>query len=164
MRRLIGALAIVACLAACRRGGEVFIPEMEGPFGGTYALRQLNDASLPLYFFPNWYPGRGSAPNVQSTTLLSGYLTVRVDGSFIWSTTVEEVAMKQGAYMPEWVTSTVRREAKGTWRYSAATGAVTLEGSDQLGPYVLEGATTSTGLTLTSTFTGRVNSTFVLEK
>ncbi len=72
--------------------------------------------------------------------------------------------MKQGAYMPEWVTSTVRREAKGTWRYSAATGAVTLEGSDQLGPYVLEGATTSTGLTLTSTFTGRVNSTFVLEK
>ena len=164
MRRLIGTLAIVACFAACSRGGEVFVPEMEGPFGGTYALRQLNDAPLPLYFSPVWYPGQGTGRNVQSTTMLSGYLTVRADGSFIWSTMVEEVAAKQGAYMPEWVVSTVRREAQGNWRYNASTGAVTLDGIDQFGPYVLEGSATSAGLTLSSRFTNRVNSTFVLEK
>ena len=164
MRRLIGSLAIVACMAACSRGGDVFVPEMEGPFGGTYALRELNDATLPLYFSPTWYPGRGGGSNVQYATMLSGYLTVRADGSFIWSTTVEEVATKQGAYMPEWVTSTVRREAHGTWTYSSSTGAVTLAGSDQFGPYVLEGTTTSKGVTLASTFTGRPNSKFVLEK
>jgi len=164
MRRLIGSLAIVVCLAACSRGGEVFVPEMEGPFGGTYALRQFNDLPLPIYFSPAWYPGRGGAPNVQYTTMLSGYLTVRADGSFIWSTMLEEVAAKVGAYMPEFIVSTVRREADGSWRYSAATGAVTLQGIDQYGPYLLEGTATSTGLTLSSKFTGRQNSTFVLER
>ena len=164
MRRLIGSLAIVVCLVACSRGGEVFVPEMEGPFGGTYTLRQLNDAELPLYFSPTWYPGQGSGPGVQSTTMLSGYLTVRADGSFIWSTMLEEVAAKPGAYMPEWVVSSVRREANGTWRYTPSTGAVSLEGIDRFGPYLLEGSTTSSGLTLVSTFTGRPNSTFVLVK
>ena len=163
MRRLISSLAILACLAACSRG-QTFTDVDDGPFGGVYTLRQLNDAPLPIYFSPMWYPGQGSGPNVVSTTMTSGNLTVRPDGSFTWTTVLEEVATKQNTVLPDYSFSTVRREANGTWTYTAATGAVTLSGVDQFGNYVLTGSATSTTLTLSSTFTGRPNSTFVLER
>ena len=164
MRRLIESLAIVACLAACSKGGETITDVDDGPFGGVYTLRAFNEAPLPLYFAPWWYPGRGGAANILFTTVMSGNLTVRPDGSYTWTTVLEEVSPKPNASLPEFVVSTVRREANGTWTYTATTGAVTLEGIDQLGAYVLTGSATSTGLTLSSTFTSRANSTFVLER
>ena len=164
MRRLIGACAIVASLVACTRGGGETITEPDGPFGGVYSLRQMNEAPLPLYFSPAWYPGRGSSPGVQTTTLLSGNLLVRPDGTYTWTTMLEEVTLKPQTVLTEYVVLKVRREANGKWTYSPATGAVSLEGADQFGPYVLTGSATSDELTLTSTFAGRANSTFVLER
>ena len=164
MRRLIGACALVASLAACSREGGETITAPDGPFGGVYSLRQMNDSPLPLYFSPAWYPGRGTSPGSQATTLLSGDLFVRSDGTYTWTTMLEEVTLKSQTVLTEFVVLKVRREANGKWTYSPATGAVSLEGTDQFGAYVLTGSATTGGLTLTSSFAGRANSTFVLER
>ena len=164
MRRLVQSVVLVACLAACTQGGQDILLDETGPFGGIYKLRQLNEAAPPLYFSSTWYPGRGISANVQSSTLMSADLTVRPDGSFTWSTLLEEVASKPGSYLPEIIILTTRREASGTWSYTASTGAVSLQGTDQTGAYVLNGSVSGNGLTLSSTFTTRVNSTFVLER
>jgi len=164
MRRLVEAFMVVLCLVACSGGGETITEVDDGPFGGVYSLRTLNEAPPPLYFWPLWYPGRASIPGQQSTTLLSAELTIRPDGSFTWSTLSQEVARKPNSTMLEYVSWTVRRDAYGTWAYTAPTGAVSLEGIDQFGPYVLTGSTTSTGLTLSTKFIGSMNSTFVLER
>lgn len=163
MRTRIGSFALIACLVACSGGAET-ITEPDGPFGGVYHLRQVNDAGLPFYFFPAWYPGRATIPGLLSTTLRSAELNVRPDGSYTWSTQLDEVASKPGSTLLETVAWSVRRDAYGTWTYTPATGTVSLEGIDQLGPYVLTGTVTSNVLTLSSTFTGKPNSTFVLER
>ena len=154
----------MVCLSACSRSAVETITEVDAPFGGVYSLREMNEATLPLYFSPLWYPGRGSSPGLVYATLLSGDLLVRPDGTFTWTTLLEEVATKPNAVLPEYVTWTIRREAKGTWTYEPSTGAVSLHGADQFGPYELTGSATSTEVTLTSTFIGRTNSRFVLAR
>ena len=162
MRSLVRACVLVACLVACD-GGRERITEVESSVGGVYSLRQMNDASLPLYFSPWWYPGQGSSPGSQSSTLVSANLALRPDGTFTWSTLLEEVALRPDAPLPDYVFFTVRREASGNWSRTSS-GVVSLEGIDQFGAYVLTGSMTSTGLTLSSTFASRQNSTFVLER
>lgn len=163
MRTRIGSFALIACLVACSGGAET-ITEPDGPFGGVYHLRQVNDVGLPFYFFPAWYPGRATSPNLLSTTLRSADLVVRPDGSYTWSTQLDEMASKPNSTMLEYVVWSVRREAYGTWTYTPATGAVSLEGLDNSGTYVLTGTVTNNVLTLSSTFTGTPNSTFLLER
>jgi hypothetical protein len=162
MRKLVASFVVICCLAACH-ADEAITNVDDGPFGGVYSLRALDEASLPLYW-PNWYPGRGGVPGVQRTTVLSAELTIRPDGTFIWSTLLEEIATNPNSMLLDYVVWTVRRDAYGKWTYTPSTGAVSLEGTDQFGPYALTGSTTSSVLTLSSTFTGRVNSTFVLER
>ena len=77
---------------------------------------------------------------------------------------VQESAQKPNSSLLEYVSITVRRDAYGTWTYTPSTGAVSLEGLDQFGPYVLTGSTTSTVLTLASTAADRPYSRFVLER
>jgi hypothetical protein len=163
MRNLVGACAFVASLAACGGGSET-ITEAEGPFVGIYSLRQVNDAPLPLYFSPAWYPGRGSGPNVLFTTMLSGDLIVRGDGTFTWSTLLEEVSSKPNTVLQEFVVFKVRRETTGGWTYTESTGAVSLQGIDPSGYYHLAGSAASTSLTLSTNFPSGPNSTFVLER
>jgi hypothetical protein len=164
MRRLVEALVVVSCLAACSGNGETITEVDDGPVGGVYSLRQISDAQLPLYFWPYWYPGRGSVPGSQSSTLVSGSVTIRQDGTFMWTTLSEESATRPNSTLLEYVSWTVRREAYGTWTYTPSTGAVSLEGIDQYGPYVLTGSTTSTVLTLSSTAADRPYSRFLLER
>ena len=165
MRRLVEAFAVVACLASCSSGSGEMITDPNAPFGGVYALRLMNAAELPLYFSPAWYPGQGSSPGLQYTTVLSGDLLVRPDGTYTWSTMLEEVVAKpQTTLTGEYVILKIRREANGTWKYTESTGALSLEGIDQFGPYVLTGSATNRELALTSTFIGRQNSTFVLAR
>ena len=164
MRRLVESCVLVACLVACSSGGSETITEVDGPFGGVYELREMNNAPLPLYFLVAWYPGRGSGPNVLSTTLLSAHLVVRPDGTFTWLTELEETASKPESAFPEYVVWKVRREADGLWSYDASTGAVSLQGIEAFGTYTLTGSATGTVLSLSSTFTGGSNSTFVLER
>ena len=165
MRRLVEAFAVVACLAACSSGSGETITDPDAPFGGVYALRLLNAAELPLYFSPAWYPGQGSTRGVQYTTLLSGDLLVRPDGTYMWSTLLEEVVAKpQTTLTGEYVVLRIRREANGTWTYEPSTGAVSLQGIDQFGSYVLTGSATSTEVTLASNFSSRGNSRFVLAR
>ena len=164
MRGLIGACAVVVCLSACSRSAVETITDVDAPFGGVYSLREMNEAALPLYFSPLWYPGRGSSPGVLYVTLLSGDLLVRPDGTFTWTTLLEEVATKPNTVLPEYVTWQIRREANGTWTYEPSTGAVSLQGIDQFGSYVLTGSATSTEVTLASNFSSRGNSRFVLAR
>ena len=96
--------------------------------------------------------------------MVSADLTIRPDGSFTWSTLLEESARRPESTLLEYVSWTVRRDAYGTWEYTPSTGAVSLEGLDQFGPYVLTGSTTSTVLTLSSNSTDRPYSKFVLER
>lgn len=163
MRRLVGACAVIACLAGCSAASDT-ITDVDSPFGGVYRLRQVNEASLPLYFWPFWYPGRSSGPNVQSSTLVAADLSVLPDGSFVWSTLLDEVATTSGSVLPEYVVWEVRRNAYGTWSYTPATGTVSLTGLDQSGTYVLVGSTASGVVTLSSTSTNMPNQTFVLER
>lgn len=163
MRRLVASFIVVFCLA-CKADGEAITEVEDGPFGGVYSLRQMNDAPPPLYFWPWWYPGQASVPGSMSTTLRSAELTIRPDGSFTWSTLVEESARRPESTMLEYISWTVRRDAYGTWTYTPSTGAVSLEGFDQFGAYVLTGSAASKVLTLSSNFTGKPNSTFVLER
>ena len=144
--------------------GEAITEVDDGPFGGVYSLRKVAEFPLPLYFWPYWYPGRGSVPGSLSTTMRSASLTIRPDGSFTWSTLVEESATSLESTLLQYVSWTVRRDAYGTWEYTPSTGVVLLEGLDQFGPYVLTGSTTNSVLTLSSTSTDRPNSKFVLER
>ena len=162
MRRLVEACAVVACLAAS--GCVESIAAVDDRGGTVYSLRQVNEAPLPLYFSPIWYPGRGSSPNVVSTVLLSADLTLRPDGTFTWSTEVEEVTTRPGASFLEYVVSTVRRSTDGGWSHTEATGAVSLQGIDPSGPYILSGSMTGSVVTLSTTFSTGLNSTFVLER
>lgn len=164
MRGLIGACAVVVCLSACSRSAVETITDVDAPFGGVYSLREMNEAALPLHFSPLWYPGRGSSPGMLYASLLSGDLLVRADGTFTWTTLLEEVATKPNTVLVEYVTWKIRREANGTWTYTPSTGAVSLQGTDQFGAYQLTGTATSTEVTLSSTFEGRTNSRFVLER
>jgi hypothetical protein len=168
MRRLFEALVVVSCLAACGGNGDTITDVDDGPVGGIYSLRQISETQLPLYLWPHWYPGRGSVPGSLSATLVSAELTIRKGGSFTWTTRVEESVAKPNSTMLEYVSYSVRRDAYGTWTYEPTTGAVTLEGIDQFGPYVLTGSTTGTVLTLSSTATAtaqlKPNSKFVLER
>jgi len=168
MRRLVEALVVAACLAACSGNGETITEVDDGPVGGVYSLRQISETQLPLYFWPYWYPGRGSVPGSLSATLVSAELTIRKDGTFTWTTLVEESAPRPNSTMLEYVSWSVRRDANGTWTYTPSTGAVTLEGIDQFGEYFLTGSTTGTVLTLSSTATAtaqeKPNSKFVLER
>ena len=161
MRRLVGACALIACLAACRAAPEA-ITDADAPFGGVYRLRQVNGESLPLYFWPAWYPGRANMPNVQSSSLVAGDLSVLSDGSFVWSTLLDEVATKPETLFPEDVVWKVRRDAYGQWTYTPETGVVSLTGSDQSGAYVLTGSVASGVVTLSTTLTNAPNQTFVL--
>jgi hypothetical protein len=163
MRKLVASSMVVCCLVACHADDAITSVD-DGPFGGVYSLRSLDDAPLPLYFWPYWYPGRGGVPGVQTTTIRSAELTIRPDGTFIWSTLLEEVAAKPNSMLPDYVAWTVRRDAYGKWTHTPSTGAVSLEGTDQFGPYVLTGSTTSSGLTLSSSLSGGENSTFVFER
>jgi hypothetical protein len=163
MRNLVASLMVVFCLA-CRGEGEAITEVDDGPFGGVYSLRKLDQFPVPVYFWPYWYPGRGNVPGSLSTTLRSADLTIRPDGSFTWSTLVEESARRPESTMLEYVSWTVRRDTYGTWKYTPSTGAVSLEGVDQLGPYILIGSATAAALTLSSTSTDRPVSTFVLER
>ena len=164
MRRLVASFVVVFCLGSCSRDRATIAEVDDGPFGGVYSLRTVNESPLPLYFWPNWYPGRSSNPGVHTTTMASADLTIRPGGSFTWSTQLYEAATKPGSSLAEDYFSTVRRDAYGTWTYTASTGAVSLEGIDQFGPYVLTGSVAGGALTLSSTFTGRPNWTFVLER
>ena len=164
MRRLVASFVVAFCLVACSAERGTIAEVDDGPFGGVYSLRTVNEAPLPLYFWPNWYPGRASIPGVHTTSMVSADLTIRPDGSFTWSTRLDEVATKPGSSLLEDVHYSVRRDGHGTWAYTASTGAVSLEGVDQFGPYVLTGSVASDVLTLSSTFTGRPNWTFVLER
>ena len=164
MRRTVEAFVVVCSLVACSGGREAITEVDDGPFGGVYALREINDAPPPLYFWPLWYPGRSGILGVQSSTLVSADLTIRPDGSFTWSTLLQETATKPGSTMLEYVGWTVRRDAYGKWAYTPSTGAVSLEGLDQFGPYVLTGSATGSVLTLSSSFEGRPNLKFVLER
>ena len=76
MRRLVEALLVVSCLAACG-GGETITEVDDGPVGGVYSLRQVSETQLPLYFWPYWYPGRGTVPGSLSATLVSAELTLQ---------------------------------------------------------------------------------------
>lgn len=163
MRRVVAACAVIACLADCRAAGGT-ITDADAPFGGVYRLRQVNEASPPLYFWPLWYPGRANSPNVQSSTLVAADLSVRSEGSFVWSTLLEEVATTSGSALPEYVVWEVRRNAYGTWSYTPETGTVSLTGLDQSGTYVLVGSTTNGVVTLSSTSTNMPKLTFVLER
>jgi hypothetical protein len=163
MRRLFEALVVVSCLTACS-GGDTITEVDDGPVGGVYSLREISETQLPLYFWPYWYPGRGSVAGSLSATLVSAELTIRPDASFTWTTVVQESAQKPNSSLLEYVSITVRRDAYGTWTYTPSTGAVSLEGLDQFGPYVLTGSTTSTVLTLASTAADRPYSRFVLER
>jgi hypothetical protein len=163
MRRLVAACAFIACLAACSGATET-ITDPDAPFGGVYSLRQVNGASLPLYFWAAWYPGRASMTNVQSSSLVAGDLSVLPDGSFVWSTQLDEVALKSETLVPEYVVWKVRRDAYGKWTYTPETGVVSLTGSDQSGTYVLTGTATGGVVTLSSTLTNAPNQTFVLER
>jgi hypothetical protein len=164
VRRLVASLVVSLCLVACSGSGEAITEVDDGPFGGVYSLRTLNEAPPPLYFGPSWYPGRDSMPGFLSATMLSVDLTIRPNGSFTWSTLVEESAKKPNSTMLEYVSWTVRRDTYRTWAYTAPTGAVSLEGIDQFGPYVLTGSTTSKVLTLSPTSTDISYSKFVLER
>ena len=164
MRRLVASFVVAFSLVACSGGGETLTEVDEGPFGGVYALRTVNDAPVPLYFWPNWYPGQSSTPGVLSTTLRSADLSIRPDGSFMWSTQLEEMARKPQSTMLEYVLWNVRREAYGTWSYTPSTSAVSLEGLDQTGPYVLVGSVTGNVLTVASTFPNGPVWTFLLER
>lgn len=163
MRRLVEAFAVIVCLAGCS-GASDTITDVDAPFGGVYRLRQVNEASLPLYFWSLWYPGRASGPNVQSSTLVAAELSVLSDGSFVWSTLLDEVATPSESLLPQYVVWQVRRNAYGTWSYTPATGTVSLTGFDQSGAYVLVGSTASGVVTLSSTSTNTPNLTFVLER
>ena len=155
---------VVFCLVACSGGGEAIIEVDDGPFGGVYLLRQVAEAPLPLYFWPYWYPGRGSVPGILSTTIVSANLTIRPDGTFTWSTLVEESATSRNPRCSSTSPWTVWRDAYGTWKYTLSTGVVLLEGLDQFGPYVLTGSTTNSVVTLSSNSTDRPYSKFVLER
>jgi hypothetical protein len=164
MRRLVEALVVVSCLAACSGNGEAITDVDDGPVGGVYSLRQISETQLPLYFWPYWYPGRSSVPGSLSATLMSAELTIRRDGKFTWTTLVEESVAKPNSSMLEYVSYSVRRDAYGTWTYTPSTGVVTLEGLDQFGEYVLTGSMTGTVLTLSSTAADRPYSRFLLER
>jgi hypothetical protein len=163
MRTLVASLMVVTCLVACH-ADETIASVDDGPFGGVYSLRSLDEAPLPLYVWPYWYPGRSGVAGVQRTSMVSAQLTVRPNGTFVWSTLLEEVATKPNSMLLDYVVWTVRRDAYGTWTHTPATGVVSLEGTDQFGPYVLTGSTTSSVVTLSSTFTDRENLKFVLER
>jgi len=163
MRRLIQALAVAACLVACS-GATERITDVDAPFGGVYRLRQVNGSSLPLYFWPWWYPGRGSTPNVQSSTLVAADLSILPDGTFVWTTLLDEVATKSETLVPEYVVWEVRRAAYGTWSYSPETGVVSLTGTDAVGNYVLTGSMASGVVTLTYRLPDASALTFVLER
>jgi hypothetical protein len=164
MRRVLGVCALIASVAACSSGVGESITDVSAPFGGVYTLRRMNAAELPLYFSPAWYPGRASIPGLLSSTLLSADLIVRPDGTYTWITQLEEVATKPQTNLPEYIVFRIRREANGTWSFTESTGAVSLQGIDQFGAYILTGLASSRELTLSSTFAGRPNSTFVLER
>ena len=164
MRRLVAAIMVVCSLVACSQGVETITEANDGPVRGTYSLRAIDDAQLPLYFWPSWYPGRSVTPGALSTTMRSAALTIRADGSFLWLTQLDEMVRKPNSSLLEYVHWDVRREAYGTWTHTASTDAVELEGLDQNGPYVLTGSTTGTVLTLSSTFPGGPNWTFVLDR
>jgi len=165
MRRLVASIVVVCSLVACSQGGETITEVADGPVAGVYSLRSIDDAPLPIYFWPSWYPGQSVTPGVLSTTMRSAALTIRSDGSFMWATQLEEMAAKPNSTMLEYVFWNVRREAYGKWDYTASTGAVSLEGIDrQNQEYVLTGSTTGTVLTLSSTFPGGPNWTFVLDR
>ena len=164
MQRLVEAFMVVVSLVACSGGGETITEVEDGPIGGVYSLRQISDFPLPIYFWPYWYPGRDSMPGFLSATMLSADVTIRPNGSFTWSTLVEESARRPESTMLEYVSWTVRRDAYGTWTYTPSTGVVSLEGFDQFGAYVLTGSTSSKVLTLSPTSTDRSYSKFVLER
>ena len=164
MRRLVASLVVSLCLVACSGGGDAITEVEDDPIGGVYSLRQISEFPLPIYFWPYWYPGRDSMPGFLSATMLSADLTIRPNGSFTWSTLVEESAKKPNSTTLEYVSWTVRRDTYGTWAYTPSTGVVSLEGFDQFGPYVLTGSTTSKVLTLSPTSTDRSYSKFVLER
>jgi hypothetical protein len=160
---LVRACAVALCLVACSAPSET-ISGVDGPFGGVYRLRQVDQAPLPFYFGPAWYPGRATTPGAQTSTLVAAELSVLSDGKFVWSTLLDESATRPGSLLPEYVSWQVRRNAYGTWKYTAETGEASLEGIDQTGEYILTGSATGGVLTLSSTFTGRQNLTFVLER
>lgn len=161
VRRLIQACTVVACLAACSATSDR-ITDVDVPFGGVYRLRQVNDAALPLYFWASWYPGRASTAYTQSSTLVSADLSILSDGTFVWATMFDEVALKSETLAPEYVSWKVRRAAYGTWSYSPETRLVSLTGTDAYGTYVLAGSVNGGVVTLSSTFTDAQNQTFVL--
>ncbi len=163
MRRLVEACAVVACLAASGGCTET-ITTVDGRGGSVYSLRTVNDAPLPLYFSPIWYPGRGVSPNVVSITMLSADLTLRPDGTFTWSTLLEEVATRPGPSYLEYVVSTISRSTEGGWSHTEATGALSLQGIDPSGHYVLAGSMTSSVVALSTAFATGPKSTFVLER
>ena len=164
MRRRVAAIMVVCSLVACSQGVETITEANEGPVRGTYSLRTIDDVQLPLYFWPSWSPGRSVTPGVVSSTMRSAALTIRADGSFLWLTQLDEMARKPNSSMVEYDFLDVRREAYGKWTHTASTGAVALEGVDRNGAYVLTGSTTGTVLTLSSTFPGGPNWTFVLDR
>ncbi len=164
MRRLVAAIMVVCSLVACSPAVETITEANDGPVRGTYSLRTIDDAQLPLYFWQSWYPGRSITPGVASSTMRSAALTIRADGSFLWSTQLVEMVRKPNSSMNEYVFWDVGREAYGKWTHTESTGAVALEGVDQNGAYVLTGSTTGTVLTLSSTFPGGPNWTFVLDR
>jgi hypothetical protein len=165
MRRLVAAIVVVSSLVACSQGVETITEVDDGPVRGTYSLRTIDDAPLPLYFWPNWYPGRSTTPGVLSSTIRSAALIIREDGSFLWLTQLDEMVRKPNSTMLEYVFWNVQSEAYGTWSHTASTGAVSLEGVDRENePYVLKGSSTGTVLTLSSTFPGGPNWTFVLDR
>lgn len=163
MRRLVGVCAVIACLAGCSAASDT-ITDVDAPFGGVYRLRQVNQASLPLYFWPLWYPGRAGDANVQSSTMVAADLSVLSDGSFVWSTLLDEVATRPESQLLQFVNWEVRRNAFGTWSYAPETGIVSLTGLDQTGPYVLVGSIAGGVVTLSSTSTNMPKLTFVLER
>jgi hypothetical protein len=138
MRRLVASFVIVVALVACSGGGEAITEVDEGPFGGVYALRTVNDAPVPLYFWPNWYPAEQHA-GVLSTTLRSADLSIRPDGSFMWSTQLEEMVRKPQSTMLEYVSWSVRREAYGKWSYTPSTGAYRWRASIRPAPTISSG-------------------------
>jgi len=164
MRRLVASFVVVFSLVACSGGGEAITEVENGPLSGVYALRTINDASLPLYFWPSWYPGRSTTPGVLSTTVRSADLFIRPDGSFLWATQLDEMVANPQSPMLDYVYWNVRREAYGTWTFSESTRAVSLKGLDQTGQYLLTGSTTGNVLTLTSNAPGSPSWTFVLER
>lgn len=163
MRRLVASFVVAFSLVACT-GGETITEVQNGPVAGVYALRTIDDAPVPLYFWPSWYPGKSTTPGVLSSSLLSAELLIQPNGKFTWSTLLDEQVAKPNSTMLEFVNWSVRRDAYGTWTHNDSTRAVSLEGLDQTGAYVLTGSTTGTELTLKSTFPGGPNWTFVLQR